>query len=279
MISTATGLSKLGFIPIVDTFAQFGISKGALPLIMSGLSRAPVIALFSHAGLQDAADGASHQALTHFAMTACLPHTQVHSLSCSQEAEALLGQALDRFRSQRLKGLLPESFIFFLGRETFPPHLTHLKEGQTYQLEKAQVLMDHTSKEDKGRVTLASCGPLLMECLKAAEALKEKAVGVMVVNANSLHRPDTETLHACLKKTHHKLLVVEEHQVRGGLSALIGQALHAKKIPVELHVKGVEGEWGRSAYTAKDLYRHYGLDASSLVEAVLSFCFGSPLTF
>ena len=38
MISTAIGLSLSGYIPIVDTFAQFGVTKGALPLTMGSLS-------------------------------------------------------------------------------------------------------------------------------------------------------------------------------------------------------------------------------------------------
>ena len=46
MISVAAGFSKQGFIPVVDTFAQFGVTKGALPLFMAGLSQAPVIAFF-----------------------------------------------------------------------------------------------------------------------------------------------------------------------------------------------------------------------------------------
>src|SRR5690606_28115453 len=32
MVSTAVGMSKAGIIPVVDTFAQFGITKGNLPL-------------------------------------------------------------------------------------------------------------------------------------------------------------------------------------------------------------------------------------------------------
>ncbi|MCX6871483.1 MAG: thiamine pyrophosphate-dependent enzyme, partial [Verrucomicrobia bacterium] len=67
MISVAAGLSKVGFIPIVDTFGQFGVTKGNLPLTMAALSQAPVIAMFSHIGFQDAADGASHQATTYLA--------------------------------------------------------------------------------------------------------------------------------------------------------------------------------------------------------------------
>ncbi|MES2962590.1 MAG: thiamine pyrophosphate-dependent enzyme, partial [Bdellovibrionota bacterium] len=63
MISTAAGLSIAGYIPIVDTFAQFGVTKGALPLTMANLSHGPVIGIFSHTGFQDAADGASHQAI------------------------------------------------------------------------------------------------------------------------------------------------------------------------------------------------------------------------
>ena len=59
MVSTGAGFAKAGFIPIVDTFGQFGVTKGNLPLTMAALSQAPVIAMFSHVGFQDAADGAS----------------------------------------------------------------------------------------------------------------------------------------------------------------------------------------------------------------------------
>ena len=37
MISVGSGFSKQGFIPVVDTFSQFGVTKGALPLFMANL--------------------------------------------------------------------------------------------------------------------------------------------------------------------------------------------------------------------------------------------------
>ena len=77
MVSTAIGMSKLGFIPVVDTFAAFGVTKGNLPLIMASLSRAPVMAIFSHTGFQDAADGASHQSLTYMSALASIPHLNI----------------------------------------------------------------------------------------------------------------------------------------------------------------------------------------------------------
>ena len=64
MISVGAGFSKAGYIPIVDTFGQFGVTKGNLPLTMAALSQAPVIALFSHVGFQGAMTQVCGMALT-----------------------------------------------------------------------------------------------------------------------------------------------------------------------------------------------------------------------
>ena len=139
MFSMASGLSKEGFIPVVDTFAQFGVSKGSLPLFMAVLSKAPVIAVLSHIGFQDAADGASHQCLTYFAQTGSIPDTFIYTLSSSQEAEALISQAVERFRKER------SNFIFFLGREKYPPSYY----DKPYELGKAQIVFSHIFKTKK----------------------------------------------------------------------------------------------------------------------------------
>ena len=120
MVSTGAGFAKAGFIPIVDTFGQFGVTKGNLPLTMAALSQAPVIAMFSHVGFQDAADGASHQATTYFAAVSSIPHTTVISPSCADEAEALMYEAIQRQAADRASGKDGESYIFFVGRENYP---------------------------------------------------------------------------------------------------------------------------------------------------------------
>src|SRR6059058_5540014 len=101
---TGAGFSKAGFIPIVDTFGQFGVTKGNLPLTMAALSQAGVIAIFSHVGFQDAADGASHQATTYFAAVSAIPHTTAIAPSCSDEAEAFMYEAIQRYAADRVSG-------------------------------------------------------------------------------------------------------------------------------------------------------------------------------
>ena len=139
MVSTGAGLSKAGYIPIVDTFGQFGITKGNLPLTMAALSQAPVIAMFSHVGFQDAADGASHQATTYLAAVSAIPHTIVIAPSCAKEAESFMYDAIKHIAEERKAGRDGESVIFFVGRENYPVEWI---PGATYPWGRAQVIQE-----------------------------------------------------------------------------------------------------------------------------------------
>jgi transketolase len=260
MVSVAAGLSKAGFIPVVDTFSQFGVTKGALPMWMANLSDAPVIAIYSHAGFQDAADGASHQALAYFAMSAAIPHTKTFALSSSDEAEALVGQAIEEFAALRKAGKTPPSYVFFLGRENFPPSYPHKGE---YQLGKAQVLHDN-AKDFPKAVTLVGAGAMVGQCLKAAEILASKKIGGIVVNASSINHPDVSTLAECLKKTNGLMITVEDHEAIGGMGALITAALTNADVAFKGKTLGVPDQFGQSAYNAIELYRKHGLDSESI---------------
>jgi len=264
MISVAAGLSKEGFIPVVDTFAQFGVTKGALPLIMASLSQAPVIAFFSHTGFQDAADGASHQALSWLGMTASIPHCEVYSLTCSEEADALVGQAVDRFYRVRTKGKIPPTTIFFLGRENFPRY--YGQKGGIYQLGKAQVVRDTTEDMNKS-VTLMAGGSLMPQAVKATEILKAEGIGCLLVNPSILNDPDVETLKGCLQKSRGRLITAEDHQLVGGMGAVAAHTLVCSGVKLKLKSLGVAGQFGQSAYRAVELYEKHGLDSQAMIQA------------
>ena len=264
MISTAVGFSKQGFIPIVDTFAQFAVTKGILPLFMSSLSQAPLIGIFSHIGFQDAADGASHQALSYLANTCSLPHFQVYCLSCSGEAQALLSQTLEEFYNQRKSHKIPHSTLFFLGRETFPEHFL---EKPSYHLKKAQVLVE--ASHQNRPVLIVTCGPLVKEAFQVAKKLKEQGEGVVLINNPLVNDPDMETILFWLEKCDHRLLLLEEHQLLGGFSSTLSLKLHEQnKALKKFKVLALRGDIGRSAYKAQDLYQHFKLDGESLLKSL-----------
>lgn len=267
MISTGAGFSKQGFFPVVDTFTQFGVTKGALPLFMANLSEAPLIAVFSHAGLQDAADGASHQCLTYLSQTSALPMTDVYSVSSSAEAFSLMTQALESFALAYQKGKTPKTKIFFLGRETFAP--SYLPEGYSYKLGEAQVICSELKASGKG-ITLWALGPLLEQALRAGFLLLEKGWKVIVVNASIINRPDIDTLASCLQKTDFRLLTVEDHHLLGGMGSLVAHELALKGIKADMLSLGVKSDFGRSAYKSHELYKREKLMAEDIVEATIS---------
>jgi transketolase len=257
MVSTGAGLAKSGFIPIVDTFGQFGVTKGNLPLTMAALSQAPVIAMFSHVGFQDAADGASHQATTYLAAVSAIPHTVVICPSCPEEAEALMYEAIKRYADARNSGKDGETYIFFVGRENYPLRWI---EGAQYPWGKAQVLQE-------GRdVVLIGAGPLLNKAIEAGKKLAGLGISATVLNNPFINQVDLETIGPAVQKCG-RLITIEDHQIVCGMGAQISHALSRAGIPHRAKTLGIPGEFGQSAYVAEHLYKHHGLTAEKMVEA------------
>lgn len=260
MVSTAVGMAKVGIIPIVDTFAQFGITKGNLPLIMAGLSQAPVIGLFSHAGFQDAADGASHQATSYLAAVSSIPHVTAVVCSCSQEAEAYLMAAIQRIARARENGESADSVVFFFGRENHP---VFYGADVKYKWGKVQVLADGTD------VVLAACGPMVPKALEAREKLAREGISAAVVNSPFANHPDVDGLMPLLEKCGNRLVTIEDHQEVGGMGQHWVAALAKEGIHPSVTVMGIKGEFGQSAYTADELYARYGLDGDGITAAAM----------
>lgn len=260
MISVGAGFSKGGYIPIVDTFGQFGVTKGNLPLTMAALSQAGVIALFSHVGFQDAADGASHQATAYFAALSAIPHTHVIAPSCSDEAEALMYAAIQQYAEARKAGKAPANYIFFVGRENYPIAWV---EGANYPWGKAQVLQPGSD------VVLVGCGPLLNKAIEAGKKLAEQGIKATVINNPFINDVDIETIGAAVKNASGRLVTIEDHQVVCGMGAQVSHALSRAGIAHRARSLGMNGEFGQSAYLAEDLYKLHGLTTEKMIEAAL----------
>jgi transketolase len=260
MVSVGAGFAKCGFIPVVDTFAQFGVTKGNLPLTMAALSQAPVIGVFSHAGFQDAADGASHQATTYFAAVCAIPRTVVVAPSCAGEAEALMYEAIRRYAADRSAGKDGESYLFFLGRESYP---VQWLEKPDYAWGRAQIVREGSD------VVLIGCGTLFGKALAAGQQLAERGISAAVINNPFVNRVDRETIGAMVRRCQGRVVTIEDHQVMGGMGALVSHALSQMGVAHEMRSLGIRGEFGRSAYVAEHLYELHGLTAGKMVDAAV----------
>ena len=261
MINTAVGLSKQGLIPIVDTFAQFAITKGNLPLIMSSLSQAPIIGLFSHAGFQDAADGASHQATTYLAATSAIPHVTTVVCSCSSEAQSYMTKAIENIKTEREAGRVADSVLFYFGRENHPEYYN---ESLSYEWGKAQVLKEGTD------VTIVTNGPLVQKALNAAAELEKQGKSATVINNPFANKIDLDTFKSALSNTNGKLVTVEDHQLIGGMGSMLVHELSLNDVSFKVKSLANHGKFGQSAYMADELYELHGLSENHIIEACLS---------
>ncbi len=256
MVSVAAGMSKHGYIPVVDTFSAFGVTKGNLPLIMASLSSCPMICLYTHTGFQDAADGASHQSLTYMSALSSIPYVKVINLSCSEEADHLIYEAISEIEVARSEGRAGSSYVFFAGRETFKP--SYETEAK-YSLEKAQVL---TNGDD---ATIVTTGSMIEIALEAANDMKEQGKDVTVIHNACVNSPDIKTIGDSIQKTG-KLITIEDHQLIAGMGSQLIHKLKLAGHDFKCSSLGVKGEFGRSAYNAGELYKYYGMDSVSLVK-------------
>lgn len=258
MVSVGAGYAKMGFIPIVDTFGQFGVTKGNLPLTMAALSQAPVIAIFSHIGFQDAADGASHQATTYLAATSAIPHTVVIAPSCATEAEWLMYEAIKRQAEERKAGKDGESYLFFVGRENYP---VRWLDNPQYRWGRATVLREGTD------VVLVGSGQLLGRTIEAGKQLAAKGVNACVIANPFINRVDVETIGKAVQAASGRLVTIEDHQITCGMGAQLSHALSRAGIAHRVKSLGIPGEFGQSAYLAEHLYQRYGMTAEGLMAA------------
>ena len=264
MISTCTGLAKTGFLPVADTFSQFGITKGNLPLIMAALSQGPVVGAFTHAGFQDAADGASHEATTYLAAVSSIPHTLAISPCCSDQAYGLMLEAFRRMAKERQAGQDGENAVFFAGREDFPARIGERPNG--YPWGKAEVLR-------RGKdAAIVACGPMVPLALEAAELLAKDGKQAAVIDNPFVNRPDLATISPVLGEAGGRLVTAEDHQIVGGMGAMLVHALNLAGIAVKSAAIGMKGEFGRSAYSARELYDHFGMGPGDIAEAVRKLC-------
>lgn len=200
----------------------------------------------SHCGLTVGPDGASHQALEDIAITRVLPNMTVLVPSDAEQAK----------KATHAAAVIKGPAYIRTCREKMPVFTT---ERTPFEIGKANVYRDGTD------VAIFACGPLVYESLKAAEGLAKEGIDAAVIDCHSIKPIDKETIVEYAKKTG-MLVSVEEHQIAGGMGGAIAEVL-SSEYPVPLVRHGIYDRFCESG-TAKELLKHYKLDADGIADVV-----------
>lgn len=247
MTDVAAGLAVAGKVAFTGSFAVFATGR-AYDQVRNTVcySDLDVKLAPTHSGITVGPDGGSHQMIEDIALMRVLPGMRVLVPADYNAACAAL----------RTAALTPGPFYVRLGRVGAPD--VH-PQGFEFELGKAYVVREGAD------ATVAACGIMVSEALKAADVLAAEGISIEVVDVATVKPIDVDTLVASVSKTG-RIVTCEEHSVLGGMGSAVSEVL-SEACPVPTRRVGVADVFGTSGEPA-ELMEHFGLTAANIAEAV-----------
>ena len=246
LVDVGAGLSTMGLVPFVSTFAMFAAGRAYEQVRNTiGYPHLNVKICATHGGISVGEDGASHQCCEDFALMRTIPGMTVMCPSDDVEARKMLHAAYE------MDGPV---YIRF-GRAATPVY--HV-EDFSFVVGKGEVLQDGTD------VAVIATGILVPEAIEAGKRLAAEGISTRVINMATIKPLDTELVLRAARECG-KIVTVEEHNIIGGLGEAVCATL-AEGCPVPVRRVGVNDVFGHSG-PAAELLKEFGLTADHIVEA------------
>jgi len=241
LVTVAAGLAATGKTAFASSYAAFMPGRCWEQIRTTiAYNDQPVKLIGSHAGLQTGPDGATHQMLEDLALMRVLPNMIVINPCDAIEARKAIIAAAEIKSPVYIRLQRDKTVVMTTDKTPFVI-------GKAYQF-----------REGKD-ITIISSGAILYQALIAAEELDAD-----LINVPTIKPMDSETIMNSVRKTG-KVLVVEEHQVAGGLGSAIAE-LVTEQHPVPVRRMGMYDSFGESGSPA-ELYEHFRLTPKYIVEA------------
>lgn len=241
----AAGLSTLGKIPIVSTYAVFG-SMRILEQIRTSVcySEQNVKICCSHGGLTPASDGPTHQAIEDMGIYRTIPNMTVVMPADYASCKALMKKTIE---------YVGPVYIRF----TRDPMPFFYSEDEQFELGKGKVIQEGMD------ITIISNGDMLHEAIKAVKTLESEGVSVELIDMHTIKPLDEALVKKTLAKTK-KIITIEDHNIYNGLGSAVAEVI-AQQGEGILRIVGLRDRFGESG-PYHDLLHKFNMDAEYLVK-------------
>ena len=246
MVGVAAGLSTMGYVPFVSSFAMFAAGR-AFEQIRNSIAYPGLNVKIgaTHGGISVGEDGASHQCCEDFALMRSLPGMTIICPADVVEARAAVRAAFAMHGPVYLR----------FGRLAVP--VFHDPDNYHFEIGKGEQLTEGND------IAILATGLMVNEARIAAEQLAAEGIHARVINLHTIKPLDEELVLKAAAECG-KVITAEEHNVIGGLGEAVC-ALLSEKLPTPVRRIGVQDEFGCSG-PAWDLLHAYGLDAATIVK-------------
>lgn len=246
--SMAGGMAAAGMVPFFNTFSVFATRRVYDQIFLcAAYPKLNVKIIGGDAGVSATSNGGTHMPFEDIGIMRVMPGVTILEPSDGVMLQDLIRQMADTYGVQYLR---------FCRKETVKIY----EEGSHFEIGKAVTVREGTD------ATIITCGILVAEALKAAEALAEEGLSVRVVDMFTLKPIDAQCILACAKETG-AIITAENHQLIGGLTSAVCEVLTQNRVAVAMESIGVQDEFGEVGDMTY-LMDRFGLTAPYIIEKV-----------
>ncbi len=212
MMGVAAGLSTMGYVPFVSSFAMFAAGRAYEQVRNSvGYPHLNVKIGATHAGISVGEDGATHQCCEDFALMRSIPGMTVICPADDIEARAAVCAPPTPWKAPSTCA----SAVWLCPCSTMRPTIT-LRSARA-------------SRSPRGSdIAIIATGLMVNEARLAAEQLAAEGIHARVINIHTIKPLDEEIVLKAAKECG-KVITAEEHNVIGGLGEAVCGLLSEKQ--------------------------------------------------
>ena len=246
--SMAGGMAVAGMVPFFNTFSVFATRRVYDQIFMcAAYPKLNVKIAGGDAGVTATSNGGTHMPFEDIGIMRVMPGVTILEPSDAVMMEDLVTQMAETYGVQ---------YIRFTRKQAVKIY----EEGSHFEIGKAVTVRDGKD------ATIITCGILVEEALKAAEALAAEGIDVRVIDMFTIKPIDAECILACAKETG-AIVTAENHQLIGGLTSAVSEVLAENGVAVAMEKIGIHDEFGEVGDMTY-LMDRFQLSAPYIAEAV-----------
>ena len=244
MIGVGAGLSTMGKIPFVASFAMFSAGRGFEQIRNSiAYPNLNVKIAGSHAGISVGEDGATHQCCEDIALMRSIPNMSILNPCDHYEMQGAVKYASVHKGPMYIR----------LGRLA----IESVNNNDDYKFEFGKGIQLKGGAD----ITLIATGLPVKATLLAADLLKKDGIDARVINVHTIKPIDKDTILKAATETK-QIFTIEEHNIIGGLGEAVCSVV-CENHPIKVTRIGINDQFGQSG-SANELLKYYKLDANGI---------------
>lgn len=248
MVGVAAGISIVGYVPFVHTFAPFATRRVLDQIFMSGSYSKNTINIYgSDPGYCVGTNGGTHTSFEDVALLRAIPEIVI----CDGADDTQVAWIVKEFA--KMEG------VHYL-RANRKAVRDIYKAGSSFQIGKGNLIFEGKD------VLIISAGELVSDALDARDILEAQGYSVGVIDMFTMKPLDEKLIIEQAAKA--KIVVTfENHSVIGGLGSAVGEVIVENRLNPIFKRIGVEDKFGQVG-SPDFLKEKYGLTSKRLVKEI-----------